>query len=180
MKKYALLIMLSLFAYGKPVCAQSYYTNGEIGFSAGAAQYFGDLNDNYGFRTPAPAFGMFYRKRFNFYVSVKAVFNYTSVGYDDKLSKSPFNQVRNLNFKSDIYELGLQAEFNFFKFITADRYYRCTPYLTGGIGVFYYDPYTTYKGIKFHLRDIGTEGQNLGNEELNIRTLHLIFPLGQG
>ena len=70
---------------------------------------------------------------------------------------------------------------NFFGFVTGDPYHRFTPYLTGGIGAFYYSPYTEYNGQKYSLQPLGTEGQNV--KEYSSRKYSNIaacFPLGIG
>lgn len=175
-----ILVSVMLLGLHPVVKAQSYYTDGEIGVSAGLSQYFGDLNDNYGFRTVKPALGGFYRYKYNSYLAFKASFHYTQVSYNDNLSPVAYNRLRNLNFTSNIFEVAAQAEFHFFRFIPSDKYYRITPYLTGGIGAFSYDPYTTYRGIKYTLREQGTEGQNIGNEANKYTHITPFFPIGVG
>lgn len=153
--------------------AQTFYQNKEYGFSLGASEYFGDLNDNYGFRMIMPAAGAFMRIHINPFIAMRITGNVTRVGYDDKFSNNYYNKRRNLNFKSDIAEATLQAEFNFFRFFTGEQHSRFTPYLTGGIGAFYYNPYTTYKGTKYYLSPLATEGQSYSN-------LAICFPIGAG
>lgn len=176
--KYIVLscALLGVFSAG----AQTYFTSTEWGISVGASQYFGDLNQNYGFKTVTPAFGIYMRKHMNPYISVKIVANYTNVGYDDKLNSDPYEKDRNLNFKSDIIEVATQAEFNFFKFITGDPYYRWTPFVTLGVGFFYYDPYTFYNGTKYYLRPLGTEGQFSGYSGRQYEPVAACFPIGMG
>ena len=142
--------------------AQNYYSGSEYGVSVGGSQYFGDINDEYGFRFIRPAFGAFARLHLNPYISVKGVVNYTRVGYNDKFSSNSYNQKRNLSFQSDVFEAALQAEFNFFRFSTGEIGNRWTPYLTGGIGAFYYNPFAEFNGRRYYLRPLGTEGQNAG------------------
>jgi Domain of unknown function (DUF6089) len=163
-----------------PAQSQKYYTALEIGLGAGASQYFGDLNQHYGFKTPHVGGGFYGRYRLNSYIAAKASVNYTRVGYDDKLESDPYQKLRNLNFKSDIFEFAVQAEFNFFAFITGDPYHRFTPYLTGGAGVFYYDPYTTLNGTRYYLRQMGTEGQYAGYATRKYSTTAICFPIGAG
>jgi hypothetical protein len=163
--------------------AQEFFTGTEYGVLMGGSQYFGDLNNNYGFKTIHPALGIFVRYQINPYISVKGVVNYTHVGYSDALNNDPFEKARNLSFESDIAEGALQAEFNFFRFATGEDGSRFTPYLTGGIGVFYYNPYTYYQGNKYFLRPLGTEGQNVQGGGFGGRrysTLALCFPIGMG
>jgi len=160
--------------------AQSYLTKVEMGISLGGSQYFGDLNENYGFHTISPAAGLFARKHMNPYISLKIVANVTHVGYDDKYNTDAYEMERNLNFQSIIIEGALQAEFNFFKFITGDENYRIAPYLTGGVGVFYYNPYTIYEGTKYYLQPLGTEGQNAGFAGRKYTNFSPCFPIGLG
>ena len=175
-------IMLLLFSVipFSGLRAQMYYTSNELGIALGGSQYFGDLNDNYGFKTISPAGGIYLRRRMNAYISLKIVANYTQVGYDDKLSNDYYDRMRNLNFKSDIIEAAFQAEFNFFRYVTGDPYSRWTPFLTGGIGAFYYNPYTTYNGTKYYLRPLGTEGQFAGHSDRKYGSVSPCFPIGIG
>jgi len=179
MRKLHALIFLCVCVIPFGVQGQSYFTSAEIGISLGGSQYFGDLNENYGFKTISPAAGIYVRRRMNGYISLKVLANYTKVSYDDKFSTDYYDRSRNLNFTSNIIEAAFQAEFNFFKFVTGDPYNRWTPYLTGGIGAFYYDPYTTYQGTRYFLRPLGTEGQNehMGQKYGNISPC---FPIGVG
>jgi hypothetical protein len=179
-KKVAFLLVFSAVFCGEMVSAQRYFTTLEAGISMGGSQYFGDLNDHYGFKTINPAGGIYARQRLNSYIAIKASAYYTQVGYDDKYNSDAFEKERNLNFKSDIAELSVQAEFNFFAFITGDKLHRFTPYLTGGIGAFYYNPYTTYQGEKVYLRPLGTEGQNAGQGGRKYSDLSPCFPIGAG
>ena len=181
MRKVSAFFLLCLFVMpASRVGAQSYYTRNEIGIALGGSQYFGDLNDSYGLKTVTPAGGIYVRRRMNGYISLKIVANYTRVGYDDKYNSDPFEKERNLNFKSDVIEGALQAEFNFFKFITGDTYNRWTPFLTGGVGAFYYNPYTTLDGTRYYLRPLGTEGQLAGYAGRKYGSVAACFPIGLG
>lgn len=160
--------------------AQTFYTGTEYGFMAGGSQYFGDLNDNYGFQTVNPAVGAFTRIHMNPYISVRLGANLTRLSYDDKLSSAKFNKARNLNFTTNILEAGIFAEFNFFSFITGETNNRWTPYLVGGAGVFYYDPFTKLDGRTYYLRRFGTEGQFAGYGDRGYSQLGFMFPVGAG
>lgn len=179
MRKF-IFVILSIISGILHANAQMFFAGTEYGIVAGGSQYFGDLNDNYGFKTIHPAGGAFIRLPFNPYISLRTSVNYTMVGYDDKLSSDPYNKQRNLNFKSNIIEGVAQFEFNFFRFATGENGSRFTPYLTGGIGVFYYNPYTYYNGIKYNLNAIGTEGQHVGYNDRNYKPVAVCFPIGAG
>jgi hypothetical protein len=133
---------------------------GEFGISAGAAQYFGDLNPNPRFNQPKPALGAFFRKTFGSYVSVRVAGHFAQLGYSDIYNKyNEFMYRRNLSFNTNIWELSIQGDFNFFKFIPGSESFLFTPYITFGAGVFSYNPYTYLNGQKIYLRPLGTEGQ---------------------
>ena len=160
--------------------AQSFFTGTEYGFGIGGAQYFGDLNDNYGLKYIRQAGSVFTRIHVNPFIAVRFSANYAHIGYDDKLSSNYYNKKRNLNFQSDIIEAAVQAEFNFFRFTTGEDKARFTPYLTGGIGGFYFNPYTKYNGVRYNLKDMGTEGQFVGYADRIYSNFNICFPLGVG
>lgn len=164
MPKKIVFLFILLISSGAKTFAQTYYRWTEFGAAGGATQYFGDLNDNYGFRNIRENFGIFGRYNFNHYISLRLSANYTKVGYDDAYNKNAYQNQRNLSFQSNIFETTLQAELNFFRFETGNLECQWTPYLTGGIGGFYYNPYTIYQGDKYFLRPLGTEGQNFGDQ----------------
>ena len=133
---------------------------GEFGISAGAAHYFGDLNPDYHINRPKPAIGIFFRKQFGNYIALRVAGHFAQVGYSDVYNtQNTFEHRRNLSFNSNIWELGIQGDFNFFKFIPGDGFHRATPYITFGVGMFSFDPYAYYQGQKVFLRELGTEGQ---------------------
>lgn len=176
-RKYIWVILMVLLSQKSK--AQLFYTPWEYGVMAGGSQYFGDLNDNYGFSYVQPAGFAFVRYHMNPYISVRAQLGYTKVGYDDAFTNNPFNKKRNLSFRSNIMELSVQAEFNFFRYVTGEEGHRFTPYLTGGLGAFIFNPTTTYNGVEYHLHDLGTEGQNAGIGK-KYSTVSACFPVGAG
>jgi hypothetical protein len=180
MQRIASIILLIIVLTSLGTRAQTFYSGNEFGLSIGAAQYFGDLNDEYGLKFVRPAGGFTARFHINPFISIRPSLLYAYVGYDDKFSSNEFSRRRNLNFRSDIIEASVQAEFNFFRFATGDPKARFTPYLTGGIGAFYYNPYTFFNGQKYHLRALGTEGQNAGFNDRKYSTVSMCFPVGAG
>jgi hypothetical protein len=133
---------------------------GELGFSLGATHYFGDLNTTGKINRPKLALGVFFRKQFGNYTALRIAGHYAQLGYSDIYNtKNEFEFRRNLSFNTSIFELTVQGDFNFFKFVPADPYLRFTPYITFGAGIFSYDPYAYYQGNKYFLRPLGTEGQ---------------------
>ena len=138
----------------------SYVYQGEFGISAGVSQYFGDLNPDMHFNTPKPVVGIFFRKQVTDYIAVRIAAHFAQIGYSDVYNtQNAFDLRRNLSFNSNIWELGIQGDFNFFRFIPGDGNHRATPYLTLGIGMLSFDPYAYLGGQKYYLRELGTEGQ---------------------
>lgn len=132
---------------------------GELGFTAGAAHYFGDLNPKAGIKAAKPAVGIYYRKYFNDYVGARVHFRYMQLGYSDVYNSSEFERRRNLSFNTNVFELAVQGDFNFFRFEPGSDVYRFSPYLTLGASAFHYNPYAYYNGQKYFLQPMKTEGQ---------------------
>jgi Domain of unknown function (DUF6089) len=162
---------------------QAIVQEGEFGISAGAAQYFGDLNPNPRFNTPNIAASAFFRKNFGGYVALRVAGSYAFLAYSDKYnSYNEFMYRRHLRFNTNIWELAVQGDFNFFKYIPGSEFHRFTPYITFGAGVFNYDPYTYYQGQKVYLRQLGTEGQGSAAypDRKPYGSMAVCFPFGVG
>lgn len=133
---------------------------GEFGVGIGAAHYFGDLNTRARLNRPKPAASIFFRKNFGNYIALRVAGTFAQLGYSDVYNThNEYMHRRNLSFNSNIWELGLQGDFNFYRFMPGDPDFRWTPYVTLGLSVFNYDPYAYLNGTKYFLRPLGTEGQ---------------------
>jgi hypothetical protein len=137
----------------------AYVHESEYGFSVGLGHYFGDLNTGMQINRPKFSGGIFYRKQLNNYVGVKIAGNYSFLAYSDVYSNNPTERQRNLSFNTDVWEMSVSGDFNFFRFVPGFEEYRFTPYVSLGLGVFSYDPYAFLAGQKYLLRPLGTEGQ---------------------
>src|SRR5689334_8640918 len=96
-----ILLLFIAFTGVERAGAQYFYSGHEYGFALGGAEYFGDINTNYGFKYVRPAGGAFIRFHINPFIGIRTSLNYARVGYDDKYATDPFQKRRNLNFKSD-------------------------------------------------------------------------------
>lgn len=160
LKYITLLLLATGCLFANRVMAQNELSYvGELGLSVGAAQYFGDLNTRGALNTLKPAVGIYYRKYLNDYVGARVHGRYMQLGYSDTYSKNEFQRRRNLSFNTNLFELSLQGDFNFFRFEPGSLYERFSPYLTGGASIFYFNPYTYLDGHKYFLQPIRTEGQ---------------------
>lgn len=157
-----------------------YVQEGEFGITAGVAHYFGDLNNRGKINRPKLAIGGFIRKQFGNYSAVRLSGHFARLGYSDIYSSNEYNLRRNLSFNTNIFELALQGDFNFFKFNPVDPDYSFTPYATLGIGIFNYNPYAYYKNQKIYLRPLHTEGQTFYKNRKEYGSMALCFPIGFG
>jgi Domain of unknown function (DUF6089) len=171
-----------LFSFGAnaQMNFETVYT-GEFGASIGGAHYFGDLNNRANFNRPKPAVGLFFRKQFGNYVSARISGHFAQLGYSDLYSKNEYQRQRNLSFNTNIYEVALQGDFNFFKYIPNDPTHNITPYVTLGIGFVNFNPYAYLDGKKYFLRELGTEGQTKGYlGRTPYATTAIVIPFGIG
>ena len=185
-KKYLAIILFSfgvLFS-GKALNAQNAVVQeGEFGIGLGAAQYFGDLNTRGHLNTPKIAASLFFRKNLGNYIAMRIGASFAQLGYSDQYNtKNTTMYKRNLSFNSKVWELSLQGDFNFFRFMPGEPEYSFTPYITFGVGVFSYDPYAYLKGEKIFLRPLGTEGQgsNLYPDRKQYGSMGISIPFGAG
>jgi len=158
MRKFfgAFMISLPFFASAQNSIVQE----GEFGVGIGAAHYFGDINTRAGLNRPKPAATAFFRKNFGNYIALRVGGSYARVGYSDVYNKhNEFMQRRNLSFTSNVWELALQGDFNFYRFMPGEQGFSFTPYITAGAGIFNYDPFAYLAEEKYFLRPLGTEGQ---------------------
>lgn len=160
---------------------------GEFGLTVGAAHYFGDLNTRASINRPKLAVGAFYRKQFNNYLAARLAVHFAQLGYSDTYSKNQYQKQRNLSFNSDIFEIALSGDFNFFRYQPGDPAHGFTPYVTLGIGMFSYNPYAYLSGKKYFLRPLGTEGQNIpyvdpatGATRKPYGSMAMCVPIGMG
>ena len=142
------LFILFLTCFENKVSAQEF----GLQINAGIMNYGGDLQTKlYTFKEVKLTAGADLRYQINKF-AVRAGFNYGSIQADDKFAS------RNLSFKSNITEASLCLEYDFFSF---DQDHKLLPYVFAGIGVYHYNPYTTYNSQKVYLQPLGTEGEGL-------------------
>jgi hypothetical protein len=185
MKKSTALLMAAICLASACVYAQpqSVIQEGEFGVGIGGAHYFGDLNTRAKINRPKIAANIFFRKNFGNYIALRASATFAQVGYSDIYNThNETMRLRNLSFNSNIWELALQGDFNFFRFLPGDPELNFTPYITLGVGVFSYDPYAYLQGQKYFLRPLGTEGQgsSLYPDRKPYSSMAISIPFGVG
>ena len=175
-----LLTCISVFSIQNATAQNEYVQEGQFGITAGAAHYFGDLNTRAAINRPKIAVGAFFRKQFDPYIGLRISAHFLQLGYSDVYSKNDFQKRRNLSFNTNIWELALQGDFNFLKYIPNDPNHNFTPYVTLGAGVFSYDPYAYLQGEKVYLRPLNTEGETFYQGRKAYGTMAICFPIGIG
>jgi hypothetical protein len=163
------------FAYGQQV---------EIGLMLGASNYNGDLSNETFLMKESHFSGSFFgRYNINNRWAIKGMIGYGRVSGDDKNFTEVRNKLRNLNFYSDIYEFSVHGEFNLLKNdLNSISSRQFLPYLFGGIGVFNFNPKTTFGGKTYELQPLGTEGQGTTsfNELKKYDLTAVCIPMGLG
>lgn len=143
--------------------------------------YIGDLNQYGHFKKTNAAAGLIYRFNIHSRLAFRANLTYGNVQADDKDSRYSQLRNRNLNFKSEIWELGSGVEFNYWPFQIGHRRHKATAYFLAELAIFYFDPKTTFEGKEVSLQSFGTEGQgsDLGSSRLYSK-IALSIPVGLG
>jgi hypothetical protein len=184
MKRLTTVFFVVIFVFTTNIHAQEpIVQEGEFGIGIGAGHYFGDLNTRARLNRPKIAAGIFFRKNFGNYIAARIVANYAQLGYSDIYNtQNEFMLNRNLSFNTNVWELSLRGDFNFFRFLPGDPEFNFTPYVSLGIGVFSYDPYAYLEGQKYFLRPLGTEGQgsSLYPDRKPYSSMAICFPIGVG
>jgi hypothetical protein len=147
----------------------------EIGINAGAAFYRGDLTHTFPgtIKEAHPAFGLFIRSNPSDYISYKLMFNYASIAGRDKHAIEDDLLKRDLSFRSNIFELGLQLEYNIGGYQPYALSSPAAPYIFLGISAFKFNPQTRYQNDWVSLRPLLTEG-------IKYSTFSMAIPFGVG
>lgn len=134
MKRLALIVSIVALLSALQLRAQDYRF--EVGPSLGITGYLGDVNTSNMYKHPGITGGGVLRYILNSRWAFKGNLVYAGISgnSDDIQSKFP---VEYYEFKSSLFDLGAQAEFNFFHFGAGPRYKnykRLSPYMTLGLG----------------------------------------------
>lgn len=151
-----LLLLLPL-----PALAQrtDLLSRSELVLSAGGMTYLGDLNNQSAFGEVNVAGGAGVRCRLDNRWTLRVGGTYGTVSASEDCL-----EMRNLSFRSNIYEGSLVAEFNFRPYGPGATESQWTPYIFGGLAVFHFNPkteYTSPDGVTswVALQPLCTEGQ---------------------
>lgn len=174
-----LLLLLPLFLVTLSIQAQNY----EVGLLFGASTYSGELTpgtNNLSVGELHPSLGVFVRRNFNRFITMKANLSYGTISGDDANSKDEGRKERNLSFRSRIFELGVTGEFNILGYEAQGLQRRFSPYIFGGVAVFGFNPEANYQGQLVELQPLGTEGQGMENFPDKYKLTQIAIPFGAG
>jgi hypothetical protein len=158
-KHRIILLLIVTFAFSFSTEAQQFKPNTEVGILLGTSYYLGDLNTTH-FNQPLPTVGLIIRKNVDKRFAYKAEVMYLNIQSDERYSEDTIAKNRGLHFKSPIYELSGQVEFNFLPYQPGNPLYTWTPYVYSGISIFHFNPQAENKnGEWVNLQELGTEGQ---------------------
>ncbi|HEY9364927.1 MAG TPA: DUF6089 family protein [Chitinophagaceae bacterium] len=177
------LLIVALLLPVMSFAQNSIVQEGEFGLGLGAAHYFGDLNTRAKLNRPKVAATLFFRKNFGNYIALRVAGTFAQLGYSDTYNThNEYMNRRNLSFNTNVWELALQGDFNFYRFLPGDPDLNFTPYITLGAGIFNYDPYAFLDGDKYYLRALATEGQgsSLYPDRKPYSSMAISVPLGVG
>jgi hypothetical protein len=155
----------------------------ELGIFLGGSFYLGELNpDGFFNEFTRVAAGAAVRYNINNRLSARANLFFGQVTADDSQSLSSSQRERNLNFKSPIDELSVQAEFNFLEYDMGDPKHPFSPYIFAGAGVFEMNPQAiTGNNQTVALQPLGTEGQGTSANHVKPYSLtQACIPFGLG
>ena len=166
-----------------------------VGIQLNGMTYVGELSSPNGeFKDYSaitrPGVGLFLSKRLLPRLTLTTSFNYGRIYGDDNLVANPTkasevgSYARNLHFRNDIFEGTIAGEWSIFPLSGHfSKRKLFSPYVFGGLTILRHNPEAKapdrFGGTWIALRDIGTEGQNIGLAEKYSRT-QLAFTSGFG
>ncbi|OKS85253.1 type IX secretion system protein PorG [Mucilaginibacter polytrichastri] len=154
MRKIFTLLLLSIITL--VARAQTWEAGGIIG----GAGYMGDLNSRNPVQVSGGAIGVFARKNYSPYFSVRGSYTFGWISADDKNSPNEVDRNRNLSFLTTLHEVSARAEFNFLEYRPGVFNNSLTPYVFLGLGGVYYSPTAKADdGQRYDLRSGRTEGE---------------------
>ncbi len=126
--KIITILVLSLSNFKVAAQAMS-----DIGYFGGMSYYIGDINHVTHFKANHTAYGVFFRRYFDYRYSITAKLRYGSFSGNDLDSPYDFNLQRAHSFKLSAIDAALMTEFNFLPYVTSSMKHRFTPYVTAGL-----------------------------------------------
>lgn len=144
----------------------------ELGLKLGGSNYHGDLAREIVPEETNISAGIFGQYNFNKYWSMRSGFQYGRISGSDQNFKE--YELRNLSFRSNLFEFSTDFTFNFLPFGNYVVTQRNTPYVFLGAAVTYHNPKTYYNNKWYDLQPLRTEGQD------KYSLIQFVVPFGGG
>lgn len=177
-----ILWLLFVMPFGVAAQQDEFIGSAELVLMGGGMNYIGDLNDQSAFGVVDWSAGVGIRNKINNRWAVLGELNYGTIA-----AEKDCNVLRNLSFKSHIYEVSAIVEFNFRPYGDGPSDGHWTPYIFGGLCLFHFNPqalYTDTNGVTrwVDLQPLNTEGQGSSAypERKPYQLLQLGLPFGVG
>ncbi len=162
------------------------FSQSRLGIYAGygTTWYYGDLNDR--ILTNNELFGHYWNAglvyRLNKRSSLSLNYNSAYIEGADSLAINDYNRKRNLHFQSNIKDIALRYEYQFFKKLSTRKKQLLTPYFILGIGALNHNPVAIFNDNEVELQPLGTEGQFIegGEYPKPYKLYQLSVPMGIG
>jgi hypothetical protein len=180
--KIIILLLLVTFSFCFVSKAQQFKPNTEVGILLGGSYYLGDLNTTH-FYQPLPAAGLIIRRNIDKRFAYKAEAMFINLQSDERKSEDTIAKYRGLHFRSPVYELSGQLEFNFLEYQPGNPLYTWTPFIYAGISLFHYNPQAeNNNGEWVGLQELGTEGQGTTTypDRKKYSLIQFSIPMGGG
>lgn len=177
------IIGLIFFTFFSNPANSQVVSSTEIGIMGGSSYYLGDINNKH-FDYMMPSGGIVIRKNIDRRIVVKGELLLGYIRGDDSRNSNDSAKLnRNLHFRSPIYELSGQVEFNFLPYETGNSLYPWTPFVFAGVSLFRFNPQAEAdNGEWVALQPLVTEGQ--GTPEFQDRKKYALtqfsIPMGGG
>ena len=178
---FSLILLISLGFSG---FSQKWkYYRHEVSAVVGGTNFLGELGGNdeltpkfyhsdFDFKATRPSFGLGYGFKIHKKMNLRLNLLYAYVSGDDQYTENIYRAVRNLSFRSTIYEGSIQYEYYWLKEKPGASYYKpkCikSPFFSNVAGYFYavgggiyFNPQAQYNGSWVDLAPLNTEGQGL-------------------
>lgn len=139
-----------------------------VGLFFGSSQYNGEINMTKAYYSPHLTGGLHVKQVYNYHYTLRFAVSYAELKGYDKDFDNLFQHHRAHEFSdNNIYEFTALTEFNFFQ-VTPDREEdNFSPYVVGGLGVFYADELEWYQILNIPM-GIGLKFRIATRAELNL------------
>jgi hypothetical protein len=177
--KTVLLTAMTSFVSVTGIHSQEFSKGSSIALFTGLMNYQGDLKPNsFTFQHSNFSIALTVRQPVSRWFTVRTGFTMGKLEAADRYNRD-YLKNRNLSFFSSLHEVHAGLELTLLDISTK----RFTPYLYGGLAVFWFNPWTfDNTGKKIFLKPLGTEGQGLSEypRQRPYSLTQLAIPFGAG